>query len=163
MNNGSSWGSGVAISAYSGGSIGFDGLFIIKPDGRITFQSGIGNHGTHSVIDVHRVAAEIIGVPWEQCEVVWGNTSKHLPWTCASGGSQTTHAMPRAAHDRDLVWSRQLTRGERIGAHVFAERAVRFERADAAAQLALQIERDERRTPLAQPRRAFVRDRKSVV
>ena len=42
-------GSGVAISAYSGGSTGFDGLFIIKPDGRITFQSGIGNHGTHSV------------------------------------------------------------------------------------------------------------------
>ena len=62
------------------------------------FQSGIGNLGTHSVIDVHRVAAEMIGVPWEQCDVVWGNTSKNLPWTCMSGGSQTTHAMTRAAH-----------------------------------------------------------------
>src|SRR6516162_7452227 len=52
-------GIGVAVSPYSGGSIGFDGLFIIKPDGRITFQSGIGNHGTHSVFDVHRQAAEM--------------------------------------------------------------------------------------------------------
>jgi xanthine dehydrogenase molybdenum-binding subunit len=91
-------GSGVAVSAFSGGSIGFDGLFIIKPDGRIQFQSGIGNLGTHSVIDVHRVAAEMLGFPWEKCDVVFGNTGKNLPWTCISAGSQTTHAMTRAAH-----------------------------------------------------------------
>jgi xanthine dehydrogenase molybdenum-binding subunit len=91
-------GIGVAVSPYSGGSIGFDGLFIIKPDGRVTFQSGIGNHGTHSVIDVHRQAAEMIGVAWEKCDVVFGSTAKNLPWTCASGGSQTAHAMSRAAH-----------------------------------------------------------------
>ena len=91
-------GSGVAVSAYSGGSTGFDGLFIIKPDGRVQFQSGIGNHGTHSVIDVHRVAAEMIDVPWEMCDVEFGNTGKGLPWTSISAGSQTTHAMTRAAH-----------------------------------------------------------------
>ena len=91
-------GSGVAISAYSGGSTGFDGLFIIKPDGRIQFQSGIGNHGTHSVIDVHRVAAEMLGQDWAQCDVVFGNTSKNLPWSSISAGSQTIHAMTRAAH-----------------------------------------------------------------
>jgi len=27
-----------------------------------------------------------------------GDTSKHLPFTCASGGSQTTHAMTRASY-----------------------------------------------------------------
>ena len=91
-------GIGVAVSPYSGGSIGFDGLFIIKPDGRVQFQSGIGNLGTHSVFDVHRVAAEMLGVPWEQCDVVFGNTAKNLPWTCVSAGSQTAHAMTRAAH-----------------------------------------------------------------
>ena len=91
-------GSGVAVSAYSAGSVGFDGLLIVRPDGKVQFQSGIGNLGTHAIIDVHRVAAELMGVPWEQCEVVFGNTSKNLPWTCASGGSQTTHAMTRAAH-----------------------------------------------------------------
>jgi xanthine dehydrogenase molybdenum-binding subunit len=91
-------GIGVAVSPYSGGSIGFDGLFIIKPDGRVQIQSGIGNLGTHSMFDVHRVAAEMIGVPWEKCDVVFGNTSKNLPWTCISAGSQTAHAMTRAAH-----------------------------------------------------------------
>jgi CO/xanthine dehydrogenase Mo-binding subunit len=91
-------GVGVAVSAYSAGSIGFDGLLVIKPDGRVSIQSGIGNLGTESVFDVHRVAAELIGAPWEQCDVTWGNTAKHLPSTCNQGGSQTTHAMTRAAH-----------------------------------------------------------------
>ena len=91
-------GVGVSLSCYVGGTIGFDGLLVIKPDGRITFQSGIGNLGTESVIDVHRVGAEVLGVPWEKCDVVWGNTTKNLPFTCVSGGSQTTHAMTRAAH-----------------------------------------------------------------
>jgi CO/xanthine dehydrogenase Mo-binding subunit len=91
-------GVGVSLSCYVGGTIGFDGLLVITPDGRIRFQSGIGNLGTESVIDVHRVAAEILGVPWERCDVVWGDTSKNFPYTCVSGGSQTTHAMTRAAH-----------------------------------------------------------------
>jgi xanthine dehydrogenase molybdenum-binding subunit len=38
-------GSGVAISSYNAGSIGFDGLFIVKPDGRMYVQTGIGNLG----------------------------------------------------------------------------------------------------------------------
>jgi CO/xanthine dehydrogenase Mo-binding subunit len=91
-------GVGVSLSCYVGGTIGFDGLLVITPDGRVRFQSGIGNLGTESVIDVHRVAAEILGVPWERCDVVWGDTSKNFPYTCVSGGSQTTHAMTRAAH-----------------------------------------------------------------
>jgi CO/xanthine dehydrogenase Mo-binding subunit len=39
-----------------------------------------------------------MGVPWDKVEISWGDTSRHLPWTCVSGGSQTTHAMTRAAH-----------------------------------------------------------------
>ncbi len=91
-------GVGVAVSTFSGGSIGFDGLLLIKPDGGLQIQSGIGNLGTESVIDVHRVAAEILNYPWEKVEIVWGNTEKNLPWTCISAGSQTAHAMTRAAH-----------------------------------------------------------------
>src|ERR1700691_2371770 len=74
-------GVGVSLSCYVGGTIGFD-----------------GHLGTESVIDVHRAGAEVLGVPWEKCDVVWGNTTKNLPFTCVSGGSQTTHAMTRAAH-----------------------------------------------------------------
>lgn len=91
-------GVGVAVSTFVGGSTGFDGLFVIKPDGRMYVQSGVGNLGTESFSDVHRVAAEMMGVPWENVEISWGDTSRHLPWTCVSGGSQTTHAMTRAAH-----------------------------------------------------------------
>jgi CO/xanthine dehydrogenase Mo-binding subunit len=91
-------GVGVAVSTFVAGSTGFDGLFVIKPDGRMYIQSGIGNLGTESLSDVHRVAAEMMGMTWEHCVVTWGNTSMNLPWTCVSGGSQTTHAMTRAAH-----------------------------------------------------------------
>jgi CO/xanthine dehydrogenase Mo-binding subunit len=91
-------GVGVALGCFHGGTTGFDGLLVIRPDGRVSFQSGIGNLGTESVIDVHRAGAEVLGVPWEKCEVVWGDTSKNLPWTSPQGGSQTTYAMTRAAH-----------------------------------------------------------------
>jgi CO/xanthine dehydrogenase Mo-binding subunit len=40
----------------------------------------------------------MLGVPWETVDIVWGRTTKNLPWTCISAGSQTTHAMTRAAH-----------------------------------------------------------------
>ncbi len=91
-------GVGVAVSCYTGGSVGFDGLLVIKTDGTLCFQSGIGNLGTESMSDVHRVAAEMLGVPWEKCEICWGSTAKNLPWSCASGGSQTIHAMTRSAY-----------------------------------------------------------------
>jgi CO/xanthine dehydrogenase Mo-binding subunit len=91
-------GVGVATSVYTGGTTGFDGLFVIKPDGRLAIQSGIGNLGTESVFDVHRVVADELGVPWEKCDITWGSTAKNLPWSCISGGSQTAHAMTRAAY-----------------------------------------------------------------
>jgi CO/xanthine dehydrogenase Mo-binding subunit len=91
-------GVGVSLSAYVGGSTGFDGLMVITPQGRVQFQSGIGNLGTESVIDVHRAGAERLGVPWEICDVVWGDTSKFVPYTCAQGGSTTTHTMSRASY-----------------------------------------------------------------
>jgi xanthine dehydrogenase molybdenum-binding subunit len=91
-------GYGVATSSFVAGSVGYDGLFVIKPDGRMYIQSGIGNLGTESMSDCHRVSAEMVGMPWENVEVTWGNTSQNLPWSCVSGGSQTTHAHTRAAH-----------------------------------------------------------------
>jgi len=91
-------GYGVSSSVFVSGSVGFDGLFVIKPDGKMYIQSGIGNLGTESFSDTQRVAAEMLGVPWEKVVVTWGNTGQNLPWSCVSGGSQTTHAHTRAAH-----------------------------------------------------------------
>lgn len=89
-------GIGVAVGPHGAGSVGFDGLMILRPDGRLQVQSGVGNLGTHSTIDLARVAADAIAIPWDKVDVVWGDTGKGLPWTCMSVGSQTTHAMTRA-------------------------------------------------------------------
>ena len=66
----------VASGSYTAGSIGVDGLCVIKPDGKLYIHQGIGNLGTHSVIDTARVIAEQVDMPWEKCEVVWGNTEQ---------------------------------------------------------------------------------------
>jgi len=89
-------GVGVTVGPHGAGSIGWDSIMTIRPDGKLYVQSGVGNLGTHSVIDLARVAAEVLDVPWEKVEVTWGDTGKHLPWTCPSVGSQTTHGMTRA-------------------------------------------------------------------
>ena len=77
---------GLWLLEVTAGSIGFDGIAIVRPDGKVQVQSGIGNLGTESVIDCQRVYAEVLDTPWEQFEVVWGNTDKGLPWTCVSAG-----------------------------------------------------------------------------
>ncbi|MFN8063167.1 MAG: xanthine dehydrogenase family protein molybdopterin-binding subunit [Vicinamibacterales bacterium] len=101
-------GVGVSIGTHTSGSIGHDGLLTIRPDGRLYVQSGVGNLGTHSVFDLARVAAELLGMPWDKVEVAWGNTSKHLPYSCLSVGSQTTHAMTRANHAAAMDARRKL-------------------------------------------------------
>ena len=110
----------MAVSTYSAGSVGFDGLLIIRPDGKVQFQSGIGNLGTHAIMDVHRVAAEILDTPWEQCEVVWGDTSKNLPWTCVVGrqpdGSRDDARRARRRHrgrSRCRKWRRKRSAATR--------------------------------------------------
>jgi len=101
-------GVGVAVGPHGAGSIGYDGLMTIRPDGKLYVQSGVGNLGTHSVIDLARVAADVLEMPWDKVEVNWGDTSKGLPWTCLSVGSQTTHAMTRANHAGAMDAKRKL-------------------------------------------------------
>jgi CO/xanthine dehydrogenase Mo-binding subunit len=101
-------GIGVTVGPHGAGSIGWDAVMTIRPDGRLYVQSGVGNLGTHSLVDLARVAAEVLDFPWEKVEVVWGDTSKNLPWTCLSVGSQTTHAMTRANHAGAMDARRKL-------------------------------------------------------
>ena len=116
-------GYGVATSSFVSGSTGYDGLFVIKPDGRMYIQSGIGNLGTESVSDCHRVSAEMVGMPWENVVLTWGNTGKNLPWSCVSGGSQTTHAHTRAAH---AAATDAITKLQEIAAHVHGGRPEQY-------------------------------------
>lgn len=102
-------GIGVGTGAYTAGSIGVDGLCVLRPDGKLEIHQGIGNLGTHSVIDTARVIAEVANVPWENCEVIWGNTSKGLPWSSIQAGSQTTYAHTRANFATGMDLKRKLT------------------------------------------------------
>jgi CO/xanthine dehydrogenase Mo-binding subunit len=117
-------GVGVAIGPHGAGSIGYDGLMTIRPDGKLYVQSGVGNLGTHSVVDLARVAADILVMPWEQVEVVWGDTSKSLPWSCMSVGSQTTHAMTRASYAGAMDARRKL---QEIAAQTLGETPADYE------------------------------------
>ena len=81
-------GIGVAVGPHGAGSIGYDGLMTIRPDGKLYVQSGVGNLGTHSVIDLARVAAEMLAMPWENVVVIWGDTAKHLPWTASRSAAR---------------------------------------------------------------------------
>ena len=101
-------GVGVAVGPHGSGSVGFDGLMTIRPDGRLYVQSGVGNLGTHSMQDLARVAADTLRMPWERVEVIWGDTSKGVPYSCMSVGSQTTHAMSRANYAGAMDARRKL-------------------------------------------------------
>ena len=59
-------GTGIALSTYSGGSSGYDGLAVIKPDGKLYIQTGVGNLGTGSFADTCRAYAEAIDMPWNK-------------------------------------------------------------------------------------------------
>lgn len=88
-------GIGVGVAFHTAGTSGFDGLVVIKPDGKLYIHNGVGNLGTFSYASSARTAAEVLGMPWERCEVVYGNTSKHLPWNFAQVGSNTSFTMVR--------------------------------------------------------------------
>ena len=72
-------GIGVGQAYHSAGASGFDGLLQIKPDGKLYIHSGVGNLGTYSYATTPRVAAEVLGAKWENCVVIAGDSSKHLP------------------------------------------------------------------------------------
>jgi len=101
-------GVGAALSCFHGGSSGFDGLIVITPEGRVRIHTGIGNLGTEAFVDVHRAAAEVLDAPWDSVDLVWGDTAQNLPFSCYSGGSQTVHAMTRAAHAVGLECRQRL-------------------------------------------------------
>ena len=88
-------GIGVGTAYHSAGRTGFDGLVVIKPDGKLYIHSGAGNLGTFSYAATSRTAAEVLGMPWERCEIVFGDTGRHVPWNTPQVGSNTSFTLTR--------------------------------------------------------------------
>jgi CO/xanthine dehydrogenase Mo-binding subunit len=86
---------GVGTAYHSAGGNGFDGLLVITPEGKIHIHTGVGNLGTYSHTATSRVAAEILKANWENCTVVRGDSSRHLPWNLGQFGSNTSFTMTR--------------------------------------------------------------------
>jgi CO/xanthine dehydrogenase Mo-binding subunit len=101
-------GVGIGCSPFHGGSVGFDGLMVIRPDGKLYVHQGVGNLGTHSFADTARAAADVLELPWESVQVLWGDSSRNLPWSSSQAGSQTTHAHTRANHAAAMDLKRKL-------------------------------------------------------
>jgi CO/xanthine dehydrogenase Mo-binding subunit len=91
-------GVGVGTAYHSAGGRGFDGLVVITPDGKLNIHTGVGNLGTYSHTGTSRVAAETLKVAWENCVVVRGDSSRHLPWNLGQFGSNTSFTMTRSTY-----------------------------------------------------------------
>ena len=101
-------GIGVALSSYSAGTSGVDGLLTIRTDGRVYIHQGVGNLGTGSTFDTARAVMEALQTDWDQAEVLWGDSSKHLAWSSLQAGSMTTHAHTRSNYAAGLDAKRKL-------------------------------------------------------
>lgn len=109
-------GVGVSLGNFIGGyQRGLDGLLLVRPDGVLQIHQGIGNLGTLSVFDTARVAPDVLGLPWERCEVVWGDTNRGLPYSASQSGSSTVYAHTAANHAAALDLKAKL---QRIAARV---------------------------------------------
>lgn len=89
-------GIGVGQAYHSAGANGFDGLIQITPEGKLHLHSGVGNLGTYSYATTPRVAAEVLGMSWENCVVMAGDSSKHLPWVLGQFASNTSFTTSRS-------------------------------------------------------------------
>jgi CO/xanthine dehydrogenase Mo-binding subunit len=88
-------GVGVGTAYHSAGGRGFDGLVVLTADGKLNIHTGVGNLGTYSHSGTARVAAEVLKMDWENCVVVRGDSSRHLPWNFGQFGSNTSFTMSR--------------------------------------------------------------------
>jgi xanthine dehydrogenase molybdenum-binding subunit len=88
-------GIGIGSAMHPGGFSGFDGLVRILPDGKLYIHTGVGNLGTYSYAATSRVAAEILKYDWEDCVIIRGDSSKHLPWNSIQAGSNTSYTQSR--------------------------------------------------------------------
>jgi CO/xanthine dehydrogenase Mo-binding subunit len=117
-------GIGVGTAYHSAGQSGFDGLMVLKPDGKLYIHNGPGNLGTFSYAATARTAAEVLGMPWERCEIVSGDTSKHLPWNLGQFGSNTSFTMTRTNYVAAMDTKRKL---QEIAAQEFGGVVEQFE------------------------------------
>ena len=93
-------GVGTAISAWHSG-IGYgEAIVSIHKDGKVRVNTGVVDIGTGAKTTMALIGSKALGIPYENVEVVWGDTSTS-PYSVGESGSRTTnytgHAVREAA------------------------------------------------------------------
>ena len=96
-------GLGLGQGYHNAGRSGMDGIVTMGTDGRLKIHNGAGNLGTYSYASTSRAAAEVLKMPWENCDILNVRTDNHLPITSPQDGSNSiftnTRTMFGAATD----------------------------------------------------------------
>ena len=95
-------GSGFAFRAFRAGLGRSSAVMDVDANGRYRVHVGVTDVGGGAKTTMGLIAAEALGVPLSQVEVVWGDTSR-CPYSVGESGSRTTimtgHAVVEAARD----------------------------------------------------------------
>lgn len=91
-------GLGIGQGYHNAGRSGMDGIVRLMSDGRLQIHNGVGNLGTYSYASTSRAAAEVMKMPWENCDVVTGRTDRHLPITSPQDGSNSIFTNTRTCY-----------------------------------------------------------------
>jgi xanthine dehydrogenase YagR molybdenum-binding subunit len=95
-------GAGVAFLAFRAGLGRSSAVLQVGSSGKFQVHVGVTDVGSGAKTTMGLIAAEALGVPLSQVEVVWGDTSK-CPYSVGESGSRTTimtgHAVVEAARD----------------------------------------------------------------
>ena len=111
-------GAGFAFMAFRAGVGPSSAILRVDSSGRYTLYVGVTDIGTGAKTTMAMIAAEELGVPLEQVDVVWGDTDR-CPYSVGESGSRTTrmtgYAVVQAAIDlKNQIATNGLPEGEAI-------------------------------------------------
>ena len=82
-------GAGMSFMAFRSGLGRSDAVLTVNGQGRYTVHVGVTDVGAGAKTTMGMIAAEELGVPLSQVDVVWGDTD-HCPFSVGESGSRTT-------------------------------------------------------------------------
>jgi CO/xanthine dehydrogenase Mo-binding subunit/aerobic-type carbon monoxide dehydrogenase small subunit (CoxS/CutS family) len=100
-------GLGLRFSQEHTGRNASNGLVWMDPKGTIHLSIGSGNLGTNAHTGVAVIVAAVLGVPIEQLDVTWGDSSDGA-WDYVSDASRAVHCHGKAMYNAALDLNRQL-------------------------------------------------------
>lgn len=100
-------GVGMAISSWHSG-IGYgEAVVTLHNNGDLTVNTGVVDIGTGAKTTMALIAAKALGVPFENTEVVWGDTETS-PFSVGESGSRTTNYTGHAVREAALKIRKEI-------------------------------------------------------